>query len=109
MNKHLCVTRKEPLYPHSSTFLIRLEDGGDVRAPGGAVTLELCGSWSHEGECRYPHFTSANNEGAEVRITVDFSAPTAEIPQITERIKNAIRRGTLVGPDGNVTTWRVVQ
>jgi len=27
----------------------------DPRAPGGAVTVALCGSWEHDGACRWPH------------------------------------------------------
>ena len=41
------------------TFVVRavleLEEGVDPRAPGGAVTQELCGTWEHEGPCAWPH------------------------------------------------------
>ena len=35
--------------------LLELEPGTDTRAPGGAVTVALCGAWEHDGPCRWPH------------------------------------------------------
>ena len=31
--------------------VVVLDAGGDDRAPGGAITVELCGHWDHEPPC----------------------------------------------------------
>ena len=48
--------------PHRLEFCIRLEPGADKRAPGGAVTVALCGHWDHEGPCRWPHRSNIHPE-----------------------------------------------
>jgi hypothetical protein len=40
---------------------------GDDRAPGGAITVALCGSWSHDPPCPLaPHHTDALRDGGEL-------------------------------------------
>lgn len=80
---------------------------GDPAALGGAVTTELCGHWEHDGQCRWPHFTSPAVEGDEGVVTVYFDAPAEEKGLVRERIRSALGAGTLVGPDGTTTTWRL--
>jgi hypothetical protein len=38
-------------YAHDA-FVI-LDPGEDTRAPGGAITVALCGHWDHEPPCRW--------------------------------------------------------
>jgi hypothetical protein len=42
---------------------VELEAAADPAAPGGAVTLALCGSWDHAGPCRWPHLTMTEPPG----------------------------------------------
>ena len=36
-------------YAHDAVVI--LDPGGDSRAPGGAITVALCGHWDHEPPC----------------------------------------------------------
>ena len=58
---------------------IELADGADPRAPGGAITVALCGHWEHEPPCRWPHHW----------------------------IVEALQSGQQAGPDGQVSRWTV--
>ena len=50
-----------PGYAHRAVLVI--PDGDEPAAPGGAITVELCGHWEHEPPCRYPHLTEQGVEG----------------------------------------------
>ena len=80
---------------------------GDPAALGGAVTTALCGHWEHDGRCRWPHFTSPETDGDAVVVTVSFDAPVEEEEQVRALIRAALATGSLVGPDGTTTTWRL--
>ena len=56
--------------------VLEMSEGADERAPGGAVTVALCGALDHEPPCPLaPHHTdaTADDDGA-VRIRVLFAA-----------------------------------
>ena len=80
---------------------------GDPAALGGAVTTALCGHWEHDGPCRWPHFTSPGVDGDSVAVTVHFDASAEEEQQVRALIRSALAGGSLVGPDGTTTTWRL--
>jgi hypothetical protein len=81
----------------------------DVRAPGGAITVELCGSWEHEPPCRLaPHHSSARRIGEEVRVRTLFAAEPGTEEAIRRRIETALRRGVVTGPDGVTTRWDLI-
>jgi hypothetical protein len=84
---------------------VLLEEGADPAAPGGAVTLELCGSWDHSGPCRWPHETSADWEGRRGRVRVVFLAADEDERQVRALITRALANGTCVGPDGKLSQW----
>jgi hypothetical protein len=85
-------------------------DGGDERAPGGAITTALCGSWSHEPPCPLaPHHTAAFRSGAEVTLRVLFDADPADEERVRGLIDEALGRGWGESPDGVRTEWRVVR
>lgn len=89
--------------------LLTLPASSDRRGPGAAITLALCGAWEHPPPCPVaPHHTSEQSvpEGILVR-TVFVVAPEQE-RQVRDRIDEALARGRQVGPDGDVTTWSVV-
>src|SRR4051812_42287627 len=84
---------------------ILLEPDADRAGPGGAVTLQLCGSWDHAGPCRWPHRTSADWDGRRGQIRVVFTTPTEEEAEVRRLIDRALASGECVGPDGKRSRW----
>jgi hypothetical protein len=81
-----------------------LTDGADERAPGGAVTVALCGALDHEPPCPVaPHHTSLTGRGARRKVRVLFA--TDDEPVIRRTIDAALGRGEFVGPDGVMNRW----
>ncbi len=90
--------------------VIVMEPGGDVRAPGAAITVALCGHWDHEPPCPLaPHATVAEADGDAVRLRVLFAAEPAAEAEVRERIESALAAGGdgFQGPDGAGTRWRL--
>jgi hypothetical protein len=86
-----------------------MEDGGDDRAPGAAITVAVCGHWEHEPPCPLaPHHTAAERDGEIVRLRVLFAADPAAEPEIRRRIDDALASSQLETPDGAVSRWRLV-
>src|SRR5436305_8389475 len=79
---------------------------GDTRAIGAAVTVALCGHWEHTGPCRWPHLTTVESSGSVFDIRVDYTCSDDERAAVDALIDEAIRSGTLTGPEGTVTTWK---
>src|SRR6201988_946535 len=89
--------------------LVIMEAGGDMRAPGAAITVALCGSWEHEPPCPLaPHHTAAERDGDFVRLRVLFAAEPADEPDVGRLIAGALAAGHLVTPGGDASRWRVV-
>jgi hypothetical protein len=70
---------------------LALGEGTDSRAPGGAITVALCGHWEHEGPCRWPHNTSVDVDGQSGRLRTVFIAPPEEEALVRELIERALR------------------
>jgi hypothetical protein len=88
--------------------LLDLAVGADDRAPGGAVTRELCGHWEHEGACRWPHHTAVeSHSGQGITVRTVFLSDAGEEDDVRRRIVRAVRAGGLEGPTG-ITHWTVV-
>jgi hypothetical protein len=83
----------------------------DVRGPGAAVTLELCGSWDHEPPCPLAahHTTSRRDrtgeDGHDVVVRVVFACAPAAEADVRARIDRALRRGAVATPDGGTSRW----
>ena len=93
-------------YVHDA--VVTMEADGDVRAPGGAITVALCGHWDHEPPCPLaPHSTDARTSGDQVRLRVLFAAEPAAEADVRGRIEAALSLGSLTGPDGVTTRWRL--
>ena len=86
---------------------LELADGADVRAPGAAVTVSLCGHWDHEGDCRWRHHTSVEQDGHVLTIRTVFASERDDEAEVRARIVAALESGTLTGPEG-VSHWEVV-
>jgi hypothetical protein len=68
-----------------------LDADADERAPGGAVTVALCGRWDHVGPCRWPHNSAIDVDGARARVRTVFVAPAEDEELVRERIDRGIR------------------
>lgn len=54
--------------------VLSMERDADIRAPGGAITVALCGHWDHEAPCPLsPHHTSAIRDGSHVVLRTLFA------------------------------------
>lgn len=86
--------------------VLAMEAGADVAAPGGAVTLALCGAFAHPPPCpTAPHHTRADRRGDDVVVRVLFVAEAAEEAAVRARIDEALAGGVCDGPGGARTSW----
>jgi hypothetical protein len=99
--------RMRQAYAHDA--VIGMAPGGDIRAPGGAITVALCGSLEHEPPCPLAaHHTRAERAGDEVRLRVLFAAEPDDAADVRLGIDRALSAGSFAGPDGVVTEWRLL-
>jgi hypothetical protein len=90
--------------------VVELAGDGDDRAPGGAITVALCGSWSHEPPCPLaPHHTAAERSGREVALRVLFATAPDDEARVRTLIIDALARGEGEDPDGVRTSWRLLR
>jgi hypothetical protein len=90
--------------------VLALEAGGDERVPGGAITVALCGSWSHEPPCPLaPHHTEATRDGDEVTLRILVAAAPDDEPRVRALVEEALARGEGEDPDGVPTSWRLLR
>lgn len=95
------------VFAHEATIV--MDEHGDVRAPGAAVTVALCGSWDHEPPCPLaPHHTATDRRGDTVHVRVLFATEPEAETDVRRRIDTALAAGTLEGPDGTTTHWRLL-
>jgi len=81
----------------------------DHRAPGGAVTIALCGSLDHEPPCpRAPHHTTVDVEDGLLRVRVLFAVDPGEEAGVRALVDGALTSGEWTYPDGVVSRWTVV-
>jgi hypothetical protein len=94
-------------YAHDAVVI--LDPGGDSRAPGGAITVALCGHWDHKPPCPLaPHHTDAVPAGDDMlQLRVLFAADPDDEERVRSLIEQALSSGGLTGPDGRVTRWMV--
>lgn len=101
---------KTHTFQHHLTYHLRLSANSDDRAPGGAVTVALCGHWDHDGPCRWPHFSKIQQLTPEThQLVVSFNAEDKDISHVQSAIDAALRQGQLLGPDGRLSTWTMEQ
>lgn len=84
-----------------------MEPDADMRAPGAAVTVALCGHWDHEPPCPLaPHRVSADEDGGELRVRILFAAEPDTEGEVRHLIDRALS-GRLKFPEGFTTPWRL--
>lgn len=80
----------------------------DLRGPGAAITVALCGHWDHQPPCPLaPHHTRAERVGDQVHLRTLFAAEPDTEPVVRQRIDLALSGGQLQGPDGVTTCWQL--
>ncbi|PMR59523.1 hypothetical protein C1A38_18845 [Verrucosispora sp. ts21] len=85
-----------------------LEPDGDIRAPGAAITVGLCGHWDHQPPCPLAaHHTQTERVGDLVHLRTLFAAEPDAEDLVRQRINDTLSRGELLGPDETVTRWRL--
>ena len=72
---------------------IAFAPGADTRAPGGAVTIALCGSWDHEGSCRWPHQTAVDASMTPASVRVVYVVDDDELDHVRRMIEAALTSG----------------
>ncbi len=92
-------------FVHQAT--LSLKSGADRAAPGGAVTLALCGVWDHDGRCRWPHHSGLHLVRATAVLRTVFVSVPVEEQLVRARIDAQLGIGTLTGPDGRTSSWRL--
>ena len=70
---------------------LELAPGTDPRAPGGAVTMALCGHWDHEGPCRWPHNSRMDTSVARARLRTVIVADDETKHEVVARIEGGLR------------------
>ena len=96
--------------PFAHDAVLALMHGGDDRAPGGAITVALCGSWTHEPPCPLaPHHTGVHRDGDEVTLRVLFAASPDDEARVRALIDEALDRGAGADPEGARTSWRLLR
>ena len=88
-----------PVRGHAQHADVEFAPDADSRAPGGAVTVALCGSWQHDGACRWPHHTSVDPSVTPSPLRVVYIVADDELDEVRGLIEAALSHG-----DG----WRVV-
>jgi hypothetical protein len=89
--------------------VLDLDPDGDERAPGGAITVALCGSWSHDPPCPLaPHATRVERSGTRLQVRVLFATAPADEARVRGLIDHALSRGSGEDPEGARTSWRLL-
>jgi hypothetical protein len=100
------VTPTRQAFAHDA--VLTLEPGGDENAPGGAITVALCGSWTHEPPCPLaPHHTHVHRSGTEVTLRLLFAAEPADEPRVRRLVDEVLARGWGDTPDGSRSFWQL--
>jgi len=76
-------------FAHEAVLVVGADE--DERAPGGAITVELCGSTDHEPPCPFaPHFTGVARVGDELHLRILFSVVPEREAEVRDRIDRAL-------------------
>jgi hypothetical protein len=70
---------------------LALNSGEDSRAPGGQVTVALCGHWEHDGPCRWPHNSRIDTSSGTACLRTVVVVTDSERDEITRLIEAALR------------------
>ena len=86
--------------------VLRMDAAADLRAPGAAITVGLCGHWEHEPPCPLaPHHTKAQRIDEEVRLRTLFAVEPEREAEVRDRIRAALAVGRLEDTNGHRSSW----
>jgi hypothetical protein len=94
-------------YAHEA--VLAMDPDADEHAPGGAITVALCGSWRHLPPCPLaPHHTDPRRSGNEVTLRFLFAAEPEDEDRVRILVNEALSRGWADPPDGVRVHWQLV-
>ena len=70
---------------------LQLNAGTDARAPGGEVTVALCGHWEHPGPCRWPHNSAIDSSTKPARLRTIVVTSDEDRDEVVHRIEAGLR------------------
>jgi len=86
-------------YAHDAVLV--MPPDADIRAPGGAITVALCGQWEHQPPCPLaPHHTGADRVGDEIHLRILFATEPDNEALVRERIDRTLADGWPVRRSG---------
>jgi hypothetical protein len=89
--------------------VLDLDPDADDRAPGGAITIALCGSWEHDPPCPLaPHHTRAHRSGREMTLRLLFAARPDDEARVRALVDDVLARGWGDDPAGSRSTWELL-
>lgn len=90
--------------------VLDMDPQADIRAPGAAVTVQLCGHWDHEPPCPVaPHHTGVERAGREVRLRILFATEPVREAEVRQGIDRALSTGVLAEADDRAARWSLRQ
>jgi hypothetical protein len=91
-------------YAHEA--VVTLDEGGDTRAPGGAITVALCGAIDHEPPCPLAahHTAAVSTEDGGLTLRVLFAAAPGRADEVRDRIDTALAAGAF-----RDTRWQLIR
>ena len=94
--------------PFVHDAVVAMQSGGSPNAPGGAITLALCGGWDHPPPCSLaPHYVTNTPTGQSLTLRVLFATEPVNEQRVRALIGEALVTGRLQGPDGGVAIWQL--
>jgi hypothetical protein len=88
---------------------LEMPAAADRRAPGGAITVALCGATDHAPPCPLAaHYIGLQEDDTSVALRILFTTTPSQEEGVRVRIRRALASGTFVGPDGVASRWRLV-
>lgn len=88
--------------------VVAMQDGDSPNAPGGAITLALCGGWDHAPPCPLaPHYVSNVHVGETVALRVVFATDSSNEQRVRTLIGEALAAGQVVAPGGDTARWEL--
>jgi hypothetical protein len=102
------MTTPREAFAHDAVLV--MDPGTDHHAPAGAITVALCGSWSHEGPCPLaPHHTRIHTCHGELTLRLLFAATPDDEQRVRALVDAALARGWGDTPDGSRATWELLE
>jgi catechol 2,3-dioxygenase-like lactoylglutathione lyase family enzyme len=97
-------TPPEGAFAIEATF--RMDPLADPAAIGAAITVELCGHWTHDPPCRWPHHTVAEDVRPGRVRTRTVVVAVKDASELERRIATVLAAGQWPGVEGS---WELLE